>query len=116
MSLEKALKTLVSLSLSLTDAQVYVYLAKKGPLKGNDLAEALGLPRNQLDLCLENLMNKGIINTVSEGSDKYFDISFEKVLDDFMKAPREKAKALQASKKELLYSWRSLIENNSSGN
>ena len=116
MSLEKALKTLVSLGLNLMDAQVYVYLAKKGPRERNDLAESLGLPRNQLDLCLENLMNKGIIKTVSEGSDRYFAISFEKVLDDFMKATREKAKALQASKKELLSSWRSMIENNSSNN
>ena len=96
------------------DAQVYVYLAKKGPREGDDLAEALELPRNQLHVCLENLMNRGIVSTVSKDSDKYFAIPLEKVLDEFMKAAKEQAEALQASKRELLSHWRSMIERDSS--
>jgi sugar-specific transcriptional regulator TrmB len=116
MSLEKALKTLMSLGLTLMDAQVYVYLAKKGPCKGNNLAQALKLPRKQLGLCLENLLNKGMVSTITEGSGKYFAIPLEEVLDEFMKASKEQATALQENKKELVSSWRALTKEESEGN
>jgi predicted transcriptional regulator len=41
LSLERVLKTLEGFGLSRTDAEVYVYLAKKGSKKGRELANAL---------------------------------------------------------------------------
>jgi hypothetical protein len=43
-------------------------------------------------------------------STKYSAIAFEKVVDQFMKATKKQAKALQESKEEILFAWQSMIE------
>jgi sugar-specific transcriptional regulator TrmB len=105
-----ALKALKSLGLTDMDAQVYVYLSKKGPHEENDLADALNLTKHQLCLSIDSLLTRGMVSTIPERSTKYFAIPLEKVLDEFMKVTKEQAKALQASRKELLSTWRSMIE------
>jgi len=108
------LDTLVSLGLTRTEAQAYIFLAKRGPHRGKELANALRLTRKQLYCSLKNLQAKGIVNATRERTTQYFAISLEKALDLFMKAKMEQAKAFQASKEELLASWRSIIEKSSS--
>jgi sugar-specific transcriptional regulator TrmB len=114
MSLKLALKALRDLGLQETDAQVYIYLAKKGPHKQNDLAVALKLANHQLCASLESLLKRGMVKDFPEDSSKYVAVPFEKVLDEFLNATEEQARALQASRKELLSAWRSLNEKNSS--
>jgi sugar-specific transcriptional regulator TrmB len=114
MSIERMLDTLVSLGLTRTEAQAYVFLAKKGPRKGKDLANALKLTKQQLYSTLKSLRVKGMVNHTRERTAQFSAVSLEKVLDLFMKAATEQAKALQASKKELLSSWRSMLETDSS--
>jgi sugar-specific transcriptional regulator TrmB len=114
LSLERALDTLVSLGLTQTDAQVYVFLAKKGSQREKDLADALKLTKHQLCRSLENLEAKGMVNATLEPTARLTAVPLEKVLDFFMKVATEQAKALQASRKELLSNWRSMIEKDSS--
>jgi sugar-specific transcriptional regulator TrmB len=114
MSLERMLDTLVSLGLTQTEAQTYVFLAKKGPQNGKELANALKLAKQQLHSSLKSLQAKGIVNATRERTTQYSAVSLEKVLDLFMKAKIEQAKAFQASKEELLATWRSMIEKSSS--
>ena len=114
MSLKLALKVLRDLGLQETDARVYIYLAKKGPHKQYDLAVALKLANYQLCVSLESLVRRGMVKDFPEDSSKYVAVPFEKVLDEFMKATEEQARALQASRKELLSAWRSINEKDSS--
>jgi sugar-specific transcriptional regulator TrmB len=114
LSLELALKTLRNLGLTERDAQVYVYLAKKGPREENKLALALNMKKDQLCLSLEDLASRGMVSTISEQSVKYFAVPLEKVLDELIKAVNERAKVWQASKEELLSTWRSLEKDTSS--
>ena len=113
LSLKLALKELKRLGLADTDSRVYIYLSKKGPCEKNDLSDALNLTNHQLCLSINSLMIRGMVSTIPEGSVKYFAIPLEKVLDEFMREAKEQARALQASKKELLSTWRSIIEKNS---
>jgi sugar-specific transcriptional regulator TrmB len=116
LSLERALDTLVSLGLTQTDAQVYVFLAKKGPHRKKDLADALKLTKQQLYRSLKSLLAKGMVSATRERPAQFSAVSLEKVLDQFMKARKEQAKALKASRKELLSTWRSLNEKDSTNN
>lgn len=95
------------------DAQVYVYQSKKGPHEENDLADALNLTKHQLCLSMESLVTRGMVSTIPERSTKYFAVPLEKVLDEFVKAATEQARALQASRKDLLSNWLSMIEKDS---
>jgi sugar-specific transcriptional regulator TrmB len=103
----------VSLGLTQTDAQVYVFLAKRGPHNEKDLADALKLTKHQLCRSLENLEIKGMVNATLEPTARFTAVPLEKVVDIFMKAATEQAKALQASRKELLSTWRSMNEKDS---
>jgi|WetSurMetagenome_2_1015567.scaffolds.fasta_scaffold01135_3 sugar-specific transcriptional regulator TrmB len=107
------LDTLVSLGLTRTEAQAYIFLAKRGPHREKELANALKRTTQQLHSSLKNLQAKGIVNATRERTTRYSAVSLEKVLDIFMNAKVEQAKAFQASKEELLASWRSIIKKSS---
>ena len=113
MSLERMLDTLVRLGLTLTEAQAYVFLAKNGPHKGKELANTLRITKQQLYRSLRRLRAKGMVKATSQRPAQFSAVSLEKVLELSMKATIEKAKALQASRKELLSTWRSMIEKES---
>jgi sugar-specific transcriptional regulator TrmB len=108
LSLERVLKTLEGIGLSRMDAEVYVYLAKKGPKKGHELADALQVTKQQLYPSLKNLKNKGIITASLERPALFSAVSFEKVVDLLIAIKVEQAKAIKETKKELLDSWRSI--------
>ena len=114
MSLERMLDTLVSLGLTRTEAQAYIFLAKMGPHRGKELANALKLTEQQLHSSLKSLQAKGIVNAILERPARFSAVSLERVLDQFMKTKKEQAKALQASREELLSKWRSMLEKDSS--
>lgn len=108
MSQENVLKTLESLGLSQFDAQVYVFLGKRGPQKARDVSKSLRIPKQRLYLILKNLQGKGIVNFTLEHPAKFSAVSFEKVLDLFVKAKMEEAQRIQQGKTEILSDWQSI--------
>jgi len=108
MSQQKVLKTLESMGLSQYDAQVYLFLGKKGPQKTRDIARSLKMSKQHLYLILKNLQSKGIVNATLERPAKFSALPFEKVIDLFVKARMEEAQRLQQEKKEILSDWRSI--------
>jgi sugar-specific transcriptional regulator TrmB len=103
-------KTLVYLGFTKKDSQVYVFLAAEGPKKAKEIAETLNLQISQLYSILKKLQNNGVVNASSEHPARFSAVIFEKVLELLIEAKREQHKALLASKKELLSSWRSITE------
>ena len=108
MSLDRVLKTLQKLSLSRLDAEVYVFLAKRGPHKGLELANAMQITKQQLYPSLKNLKNKGVITASRERPALFSAIAFEKAVNLLVKIKIEQAEAIKETKKELLTSWRSI--------
>lgn len=102
------LKTLVNFGLTQVDAQVYVFLAKKGAQKGRDICKALEITKQQLYPSLKNLQKKGIVSSTLEHPARFSAIPFERVLDLFIKAKIEETQRLQQSKDEILSKWQAL--------
>ena len=113
LSLEKVLKALRKLGFENIEAQVYVYLAKKGPLEIKELENAMKLTPHQLYPALESLLSKRIVSKIPEYSFKYSAMPIEEVLDMFLKEKKHQAEALQTSREELILSWQSSYEANS---
>ena len=113
MSREWVLKAIGGLGLSDVEAEVYLFLAQTGPLKGRDIAKKLKLNNRQIYLSLKSLQAKGMVKATHEITIQYDAVSLEKVLDQFMKEKEEQAEALKASREELLSTWRSMIKENS---
>ncbi|MCJ7763350.1 helix-turn-helix domain-containing protein [Candidatus Bathyarchaeota archaeon] len=108
MSQEPFVKTLVDLGLTNMDAQVYLFLAKKGPKKGRDIFNALKMNRQQLYRSLKSMQNKGIVSSTFERPARFSAVPFEKVLDMFIKAKMEETQRIQQNKAEILSNWQSV--------
>jgi sugar-specific transcriptional regulator TrmB len=107
-SQEKVLKTLSDLGLTRLDSEVYIYLAKKGPQKGRDIAKALKVQKPQLYRSLKNLQGKAIVSATLERPARFSAVPFEKVLDLFIRAKLEEAQNIQTEKNRLLSSWQTI--------
>ena len=110
MSLERVLKILADFGLTKTDAEVYVYLAKKGPKRETDLSSFFKMNKEQLYSSLNNLQSKGIVTVTLEKSSMFSAVTFERVLELFVKANIEQANAISKTKEEILANWQAKTE------
>ena len=109
MSREWMVKTLESLGLKHLDAEVYVYLTQNDPQKARDITEALETYKRQLYRSLRNLQRKGMVSASQERPARFSAVSFDQVLDQFIKANREEAQHIEENKEQILSMWRSKI-------
>ena len=105
MSLELIFDTLVSFGLKLIDAQIYIFLAKKGPHRGKDIAKALKITKQQLYSALKNLKEKGIVNSTSKRPALFSAEPIEKVLTMFMESRTQEIQSIVQKKEKLLSNW-----------
>jgi sugar-specific transcriptional regulator TrmB len=112
MSLERVLNALIKLGLSQREAEVYVYLATKGPQKAGNIAETLKLNKQHLCVILKSLENKRIINATIEYSTQFKALPFEKALDLLAEAKRKETQRIEESREEILSHWRSMTPRN----
>jgi sugar-specific transcriptional regulator TrmB len=104
------LRTFENFGLKRIDAEVYVYLAKKGPHKGVDLAAALKIRKHKLYSILKALQDKGIVTISPEHPALFSAVAFEKALDLLVEASMEQAKVIKETREELLSNWRDMTK------
>ena len=110
MSKKRIIKALKGLGLSNIDTQVYILLAKNGPHEMREIALALNLHCRKINRSLKELQSINIVKASIECPLEFVAVPFEEVIDLFIEVKREQAKTIQASKKELLSTWRSITE------
>lgn len=116
MSLKRIINVLASLGLSPTDAQVYIYLAAKGPNKVRAIIEDLKVNRGQVYKSLKRLQAKGIAKGGDGCPFEFSVVPFEEVLDLLLEIKKDQAKSLQASKEELISDFRNEKKKSKIGN
>jgi sugar-specific transcriptional regulator TrmB len=110
LSLERVIKILRKFGFSKADAEVYIYLAKKGPRREIDLSKALKLTNTKLDFILENLQSKGLVTATFAQSELFSAMPFEVVLDQLVKSRIQRGFAITENREEFLARWRSSIQ------
>ena len=113
LSFELLVETLVGFGFKPTDAQVYLFLAKKGPKRGKDLVNSLKLTKQQLYHSLKKLKERGIVNSTYERPAIFSAVAIERVLDILIKKKIEETQSMIRNKEEIISSWRSMTSNNS---
>ena len=108
MSQQKVLQTLVELGLEKLAAEIYVFVAKKGPVKARNITFSLKISKQRLYPILKNLQAKGIISATLEHPARFSALPFEKVLDIFIRAKMEEAQRVQQNKAKILSDWKSV--------
>ncbi len=104
------IKILRKFGFSKVDADVYIYLAKKGPRRVIDLSIALKLTDTKLDFVLENLQSKGLVTASFEKSELFSALPFELILDQLVKSHIQRGLAITENREEFLARWRSSIQ------
>ncbi|MGZ4851408.1 MAG: TrmB family transcriptional regulator, partial [Candidatus Bathyarchaeia archaeon] len=105
---EQVLKTLQDLGFTRLDSQIYIYLAKKGTHRGAEITKALKVQKQPLYRCLKHLQSKGIVTATLEHPARFAAVSFEKVVDIFVKAKMAEAQSIEENKSRLLANWQAL--------
>jgi sugar-specific transcriptional regulator TrmB len=113
LNFELAIETLVGLGFKPTDAQIYIFLAKKGPKRGKDLVTSLKLTKQQLYPSLKNLQKRGIVHSTHERPAIFSAVSIERVLDTLIKTKIEETQRLIQNKEEAISKWKSMMHNDS---
>ena len=103
MSLERVIKALVSLGLSRSEAEMYVYIANKGPQKALDIANALNCNKSTVYDNMKKLQKKGL---VTKEVSSFTALPFEETLELLIARERNKTNNFQESKKQLLANWK----------
>jgi sugar-specific transcriptional regulator TrmB len=98
------LKTLINLGFKPKDAQVYVYLALRGPKKAKDIANSLKINKRQVYRSLKRLHEKETVNKKSPAM--FCAISFDKVLELLANANLKEAKRIENNKENVLSLWK----------
>ena len=103
LSLERVIKALIGLGLSIVEAEVYVFLAKKGPLTVETLEKFLNYSKNKIISSLKTLTIKKLVSVKEK---EYIAFSFEQALEILIEQEKEKAKALQDNRETLIDTWK----------
>ena len=84
------------------DAEVYVFLAKKGQHNVIDISEKLGLKTKQLENILKNLLGKEIVTIKSNYPNEFAAIPFEETLILLIEIRKKQAEILNETRKEFI--------------
>ena len=108
-------QALEKLGFTETEAKVYVQLTTEGPQSSRDIAKALNLHTRQICASLKKMQSRGFVEANHQCQTPFLAVPFEKVLELLIKDNIEQAKYMMKSKKELLSSWRSIVNRDTLG-
>ena len=103
MSLERVIETLVNLGLSRSEAEVYVYVANKGPQKALSITNALECNKSTAYDNLKKLQKKGL---VTKEHTSFSALPFKEALELLINQQKKETNHLQKIKKQILASWK----------
>jgi len=109
MNLQPILKTLVLIGFLQTDAEIYLHLAISGSQQQKNIAQDLGMPKDQVNRHLKRLLKRQIVIVSEEHPMRFKAAPFEEMLNHFKDASLEDANRLEQQKQEALEIWRTLV-------
>jgi sugar-specific transcriptional regulator TrmB len=109
-------KALLNIGFKQKDAEVYVFLAIKGPHGARAIASALKINKRKVYRILKELQNKEIVYATSHLPAKFSATSFSSVLDKLKDLNLKEATIIEAKKNEIVSLWDSCLKENKSPN
>ena len=107
-ALKQINQALTRFKLSKNEVKVYLFLARCGSQKVQQIAESVGIHRTEAYKILRSLEAQGLIARILEKPMKFAALPLERVLESLIEERRGRIIQLEQRKKELLEMWRSL--------
>ena len=92
------------------EAEVYIFLAKHGVLKGGEIVQRTKTHKAIIYRILKSLQKKGLIESSLEAPARFTAVPFGKVLDSNIEAKQEETARIKAQKKEILSYWNTIFQ------
>jgi sugar-specific transcriptional regulator TrmB len=108
LSQETIKRALRSFGLTEKEAEIYIFLAKHGVLKGGEISKQTKTQKALVYRILKSLQTKGLVESTLESPARFIAVSFEKVIDMNIQAKQEEAAHIAAQKKNLLNYWQNI--------
>ena len=108
MSTETIKTVLKELGLTEKEAEVYIFLAKHGTLKGIEVTKYMKKQKAQIYNILKNLQNKGLVQSTIEFPARFTAVPLETAIDLNIKAKREAAALIESTKQGILDYWKTI--------
>jgi sugar-specific transcriptional regulator TrmB len=109
-ALKQINRALTRFKLSKNEVKIYLFLARYGSQKAQQIAESMDVHRTEAYKTLRTLEAQGLIARILEKPMKFAALPFEQVLENLIEARRKRIIQLEQRKTELLEMWRSLPE------
>jgi len=103
-------RVLTDFGLSDKEAEVYIFLAKHGVLKGGQIAKQTKIDRSVVYRILKRLESKGFVESTLESPTRFIAVPLEKALDIIIKTKEDEALFVRKARKDLLEDWRKINE------
>ncbi len=106
-TIEEALR---DFGLTKKESEVYIFLGKRGPLKGGDVAKQIKMNKGQVYRTLKSLQKKGLVEATLEYPTRFTAVPFAKIIDSFIKAKQEEVALVEERKKALIDDWENISQ------
>ncbi len=110
MTEETVNKLLKEIGLTDKETEVYVFLSRRGTLKGLEVTKQMKKGKAQIYSILRNLQNKGLVEQTLEFPARFTAVPLEIAIDLNIKAKREAAALIESTKKDILNYWRTISQ------
>jgi sugar-specific transcriptional regulator TrmB len=107
-ALKQINRALTRFKLSRNEVKVYLFLARYGSQKVQQIAENIGIHRTEAYKILRSLEAQGLIARILEKPMRFSALPLERVLGNLIEERRRRITQLEQRKMELLEMWRSL--------
>jgi sugar-specific transcriptional regulator TrmB/CBS domain-containing protein len=108
LSEEGVMKVLRDLGLSRREAEVYIFLSRRGPQGANSVSTMLKIERVQTYRALKSLQEKGIAEATLETPTRFSAVPFDGLLTSLITTRKSRISELEAQKEALVDYWKNL--------
>jgi sugar-specific transcriptional regulator TrmB/CBS domain-containing protein len=105
---KRLFEVLRDLGLSKREADIYVYLSRKGPQKAHSVAVHLDIDRAQMYRSLTSLQEKGIVELTIEAPKRYIAVPIESLLGSYINGKKSEVTRIETEKEDIINYFKSI--------
>lgn len=110
MAEEKIEEVLRDFGVTAKEAEIYIFLAKHGALKGGEISKRTKTHKALVYRILSSLQGKGLVTATLEVPARFAAVNFEAIIDLRIKSKQEEARQLEDARKDLLSYWKGISQ------
>jgi sugar-specific transcriptional regulator TrmB len=105
---ENIRKFLKNFGLTEKEAEVYLFLAKRGTSRSGEIVKGMRAHKGEVYRVLKSLQTKGLVESTIEFPTRFTAVPFETALDSYIKVKRQEVAFVENARQELLEDWKSI--------